>query len=207
MLHTDISQTRHEVGRLKKHAQTSCLFVLQQLPHVQDFHVGTLSERLCRNAMCKNGFVFFFALIGCHLSGTGAIGNPDVYATLFPQLILVKVSCAVGAYVHRSVTSERVTLPVAPQSNYDRWKFPIVDVMEGSVFPLIFWHSLKINNAITPRNGFSQGYIWRTEINCFSKTCFYAYIWFCALQMCSRCQQVCVDVITELWKTKSVWHR
>ena len=87
-----------------------------------------------------------------------AIGNQDVYATLFPQLILAEVSCAVDAYVHRSVTSEKVALPDAPHSHYNRWKFPIVDVTEGSIFPLIFWHSSKINSAITPRNGFSYGY-------------------------------------------------
>jgi len=101
----------------------------------------------------------FFGTIGCHLYGMDAVGNEDVYAALFAQLILVKLSCAVDAYVHRSGTSDKVALPVAPHSNCDRWKFPIVDVREGSIFPLIFWHSLKINNAITPRNGFSCGYI------------------------------------------------
>lgn len=103
--------------------------------------------------------MFFFCLIGCHLYGMEATGNQDVHVTLFLQLILAKFSCAVDAYVQRSVTSEKVTLPVAPHSNYNRWKFPIVDETEGSTFPLIFWHSLKINNAITPRNGFTYGYI------------------------------------------------
>lgn len=99
----------------------------------------------------------FFGSIGCHLYGTEAIGNPDVYAMLFPQLMLVKVSCAVDAYVHRAFTSEKVTLPVAPHSNCDRWKFPIVDVTEGSTFPLSFWNSLKVKNPIPPRSQFSYG--------------------------------------------------
>lgn len=101
----------------------------------------------------------FFGSIGCHLCGTEAVGNQDAYAMLFPQFILAKVSCTVDAYVHRSGTSEKVALPLAPHSNYDRWKFPIVNVMERSTFSLIFWHSSKINNSITPRNGFSFGYI------------------------------------------------
>lgn len=119
---------------------------------MQDFHLETLREREC--SVQERGF---FGSTGCHLYGMEAIGNQDVYATLFPQLILAKVSCAVDVCVHRSFTSEKVTLPVAPHSNYDRWKF--VDVTEGSIFPLIFWHSLKIKNAITPRTGFSYGSI------------------------------------------------
>lgn len=48
---------------------------------------------------------FFFGLIGCHLYGMEATGNQDVHVTLFLQLILVKFSCAVDAYILRSVTS------------------------------------------------------------------------------------------------------
>lgn len=80
----------------------------------------------------------WLGLIWCHLYGTEAIGNQDVHAAPFPQLISVKISCAVIECVHRSFASEKVTLPVAPHSNYDRWKFLIVDVKEGSIFPLIF---------------------------------------------------------------------
>lgn len=63
-------------------------------------------------------------------------------------------------------------LPVTPHLNHGRWRFPIVDGLVGNVFPLIFfWHSLKINNAITPRSGFSNGSIWRTGMDCIYETC------------------------------------
>lgn len=133
--------------------------------------------------------------------------NQNLYATLFPQLILAKVSCAVDAHVHSSVTTEKVTPPVTPHSNYTSWEFPGFNAAEGSIFPLMVWHSLKINNAITPQNGFSYGDVWRTGMDCICKTCFRAQICFCALQMCSWCQQLCIDDITGLWKTRSVWHR
>lgn len=152
------------------------------------------------------GMVFFVFWLG-HLYGIEAIGNQNLYEALFPQLILAKVSRAVDAHVHSSVTTEKVTPPVAPHSNYTSREFPDYNVAEGSIFPLMVWHSLKINSAITPQNGFSYGDVWRAGMDCICVTCFRAQIHFCALQMCSWCQQLCRDDITGLWKTRSVWHR
>lgn len=150
----------------------------------------------CRWWECFFGVVFWFFLdfflLG-RLYGTEAICNQNLYETLFPQLTLVKVSGAVDAHVHSSVTTEKVTPPVSPHSNYTSWEFPDFNVAEGSIFPLMVWHSLKINNAITPQNGFSYGDVWRTGMDCICKTCFRAQICFCALQMCSWCQQLCTD--------------
>lgn len=200
MPHTDIIQTHHEAGLQKKPLKPH-LIVLQQLLWMQDFHVDAVGERLC-----KNGRMVWFFWLG-HLKKRETISNQNPYQTLFPQLMLAKVSCAVDARVHSSVTTEKVTPPVTPHSNYTSWEFPGFDVAEGSIFPLMAWHSLKINNAITPQNGFSYGAVWRAGMDCICKTCFRAQICFCALQMCSWCQQLCVDDITALWKTRSGWHR
>lgn len=198
MPHTDIIQTHHEAG-------------LQKKPHKPDpacFTAASVDAGLpCRCSRWKAVQEWGFLVWLGHLYGAEAISNQDLYESQFSLLILAKVSCAVDAHVHSSVTTEKVTPPATPHSNYTGWEFPGFDVAEGSIFPLMVWHSLKINNAITPQNGFSYGNVWRTGMDCICKACFHAQICFCALQMCSRCQQLCIDDITGLWKTRSVWRR
>lgn len=142
----DIIQTHHGAELLIKHAQPGYSFVFWQIPRPQDCHWETVVKGCCRNAMCKSGDVGSI--------GTEATGSQDVDATLFPQLVLVKVSWGVDVYVRRSVTSEKVTPPVAPHSHYHRWKFPLVDVTEGSFFPLIFCRlTMQLHHAM----GFHMG--------------------------------------------------
>lgn len=84
VLRIDIIQTHRGAGLLIKHAQTRYSFVFRQIPRPQDCRWETVVEGCCRNAMCKSGDV--------GSTGTEATGSQDVDATLFPQLVLAKVS-------------------------------------------------------------------------------------------------------------------